>query len=97
MRAVTGQVVGDVTLVGDPASVALAIPDWMALVRSYGGTVDAPYWVMVQEVDGTRETHRLPPPDEPWRFDVDADVESVAIVSIVDNGGVVWCSAQFTA
>jgi hypothetical protein len=96
MRAVTGQVVGEVTLSVDPTSIVLDIPDWASLVSSYGGTVDASYWVRVQTLDGSARLERLPSPDDiPWRVDVDDQTGTVVAVSIVDDHGTSWCTAQF--
>jgi hypothetical protein len=96
MQASSGQVVGDVSLTHDPAKAVLTIPDWVGLVRGYGGTVDAPYWVAIQTSDGSRELARLPSPDQqPWTIALDHDPSTVVSVSVVDNSGTVWCTAQF--
>ena len=96
MRSGSGQVVGDVSVATAPNSIVVAIPDWVGLVQSYGATVDAPYWLAVQTTDGSRDLYRLPPADEhPWMIDIDVDPTTVATVSVVDNHGAVWCTAQF--
>lgn len=96
MRTDTGHVVGTVSLATDPATIALTIPDWAGLVRRYGATVDGPYWLAVQTDDGSRDLHRLPPADDqPWTVDIETDPSKVVAVSVVDNNGIVWCTAQF--
>jgi hypothetical protein len=97
MRAAAGQIVGNVALVGDPDSIVVDIPDWTALVKSYGATVDSPYWLAVETKDGTRSLHRLPRGDgHPWRIAVATAPRTIATVSVVDDKGSVWCSAQIT-
>jgi hypothetical protein len=64
--------------------------------NSYGATVDATYWLAVEDGDGTRALRRLPPVDEhPWRVTLDTPPSRVAAVAIVDNGGTVCCTARF--
>ena len=93
----TGQVVGEVRLAHDPDAATLSIPDWVALVRSYGGTVDGPYWVMVRTAGGAQHLQRLPPADQrPWRIALGADPRTVRTVSVVDDRGTVWCTARFS-
>jgi hypothetical protein len=96
MRTNAGEVVGDATLSTDPAAIRVVVPDWAGLVRSYGATVDATYWLAVEDGEGQRALRRLPPADEhPWTVELDAVPSTVAAVSIVDNGGTVWCTARF--
>ena len=98
MRTATGQVVGDATVSADPAAIVVDVPDWASLVNSYGATVDATYWLAVEDGEGTRALERLPPVDEhPWTVALDVPPGTVAAVSIVDNGGTVWCTARFSA
>jgi anti-sigma factor RsiW len=97
MRTATGQVVGDATLSADPAAIVVDVPDWASLVNSYRATVDATYWLAVEDGEGTRALERLPPVDEhPWTITLDVPASTVAAVSIVDNGGTVWCTARFS-
>jgi len=96
MRTTSGEVVGDATLATDPAAIRVEVPDWAGLVRTYGATVDATYWLAVEDGEGQRALRRLPPADEhPWTVELDAVPSTVAAVSIVDNGGTVWCTASF--
>jgi hypothetical protein len=96
MRTNAGEVVGDATLSTDPAAIRVEVPDWASLVSSYGATVDATYWLAVEDGEGERALRRLPPADEhPWTVELDDDPTTVAAVSIVDNGGTVWCTARF--
>lgn len=93
----SGHVVGEVSVPGAADSIVLAIPDWIGLVQTYGATVDAPYWVAVESADGSRDLYRLPPVEEqPWTIPIDVDPTTVAAVSLVDNTGAVWCTAEFT-
>jgi anti-sigma factor RsiW len=95
MRTGASQVVGHASVSGDPALVSLDIPDWAALVRSYGGSVDAHYWVEVSTANGTHGLYRLPVvDDQPWRVKTHADGQHVVSVSVVDARGVVWCTAR---
>jgi len=97
MRTNAGEVVGDATLSADPTAIRVEVPDWAGLVNTYGATVDATYWLAVEDGEGQRNLRRLPPADEhPWTVELDAAPSSVAAVSIVDNGGTVWCTARFT-
>jgi hypothetical protein len=96
MRTGTGQVVGDVSLTADPPAIALTIPDWIGLIRTYGATVDAPYWLSVQTDDGRRDLYRLPSAeDHPWTVPIQVDPHRVTAVSLIDDRGEVWCRAQF--
>lgn len=98
MRSAAGSVVGDVALTADPATVVLRVDDWIELVRSYGGMVDAPSWLAVETVTGSRDLYRLPAADDhPWTVAIDTDPTAVVAVSIVDNGGTVWCTADLTS
>jgi Putative zinc-finger len=98
MITTAGQVVGDVELAHDPDAVTVTIPDWVALVQTYGGTVEGPYWLMVRTAAGSHDLYRLPGADEhPWRVALDADPAAVQAVSVVDDAGRVWCTARFAA
>ena len=98
MRTTTGQVVGDAALSTDPAAIVVDVPDWAGLVNSYGATVDATYWLAVEDGEGSRALERLPPVDEhPWTVTLDVPPSTVAAVSIVDNRGTVWCTARFAS
>jgi anti-sigma factor RsiW len=96
MRTTGGEVVGAATLSTDPAAVLVEVPDWAALVNRYGATVDATYWLAVEDGEGRRALRRLPSVDEhPWTVELDGVPSTVTAVSIVDNGGTVWCTARF--
>jgi hypothetical protein len=97
MRAAAGQIVGHVALVADPDSIVVTIPDWTGLVKSYGATVDSPYWLAVESDDGSHSMHRLPRGDgNPWHIAVATAPRRITTVSVVDDKGTVWCSAQLT-
>jgi hypothetical protein len=96
MRTNAGEVVGDATLSTDPAAIRVEVPDWAGLVNTYGARVDATYWLAVEDGEGERALRRLPPVEEhPWTVEFHDDPTTVAAVSIVDNGGTVWCTARF--
>jgi hypothetical protein len=96
MITTAGQNVGEVALAHDSDAVTVTIPDWAALVRTYGGTVEGPYWLQVRTAGGGHDLYRLPTADEhPWRIPLDADGGAVRAVSVVDDAGTVWCTATF--
>ena len=96
MRTNAGEVVGDATLSTDPDAILVELEDWAGLVNSYGATVDAPYWLAIEDSQGQRNLRRLPPADEhPWTIELHGVPDAVTSVSIVDNGGTVWCTAHF--
>jgi len=96
MRTNAGSVVGDATLSTDPDAIVVQLEDWAGLVNSYGGTVDAKYWLAIEDSQGQRNLRRLPPADEhPWTVELHGVPDTVTSVSIVDNGGTVWCTAHF--
>jgi hypothetical protein len=98
MHAATGQTVGTASLSADPPEIRLAIPDWLGLVQSYGGRIDATYWLAIESRSGTRELERLPAADrQPWNIEIDRAPNSVASVAIVDDHGAVWCTARFSS
>ena len=74
MRTNAGEVVGDATLSTDPAAIRVEVPDWAGLVNTYGATVDATYWLAVEDGEGERALRRLPPVDEhPWTVELHDD------------------------
>src|SRR5262245_20373000 len=86
MRAAAGQAVGTASLSTDPPAVRLAIPDWLGLVQSYGGRIDAKYWLAIESKSGARELERLPAADlQPWNIQIDRAPSSVTNVAIVDD------------
>jgi hypothetical protein len=95
--AATGQVVGSVRLARAGDDAVVSIPDWVGLVRRYGGAVGATYWLQVRTTGGDHDLHRLPPADQrPWHIALGADPGTVRSVSVVDDAGTVWCTARFT-
>jgi hypothetical protein len=98
MRTGTGTTVGIVSLrLDDPATATVSVPGWIELVQGYDEPVDATYWLAVEQDDGSRDLHPLPPDgDSTWVVDLD-DPGAVAAVSVLDDEGRVWCSARFTA
>jgi hypothetical protein len=98
MRNPAGVDVGDASLARDSGTIVVAMPGWIDLVKSYGGTVDAPYWLAVEHDDGAHELRRLPTGDgPPWTVRIDGSPRTVRAVSIVDNAGNEWCRAGFAA
>jgi hypothetical protein len=99
MRTTTGQAVGRVSLQTDePATLTVSVPGWVELVRSYGEPVDATYWLSVEHGDRSRRLYPLQhDPDYEWVIPLDVDPASVATVSVLDDKGRLWCSADFTA
>jgi hypothetical protein len=96
MRTNAGEVVGDATLSTDPDAILVELEDWAGLVNSYGAAVDATYWLAIEDGQGRRALRRLPPADEhPWTVELDGVPATVTAVSIVDDGGTVWCTAHF--
>lgn len=98
MITVRGQDVGNVTVGPGATTVRVAIPDWKGLVRSYGGTVDGSYWVLVRRAGGAEDRHLLPSDQrQPWTIAVGGGAGAVRSVSVVDAAGTVWCTAHLTA
>ena len=96
MRTNAGEVVGDATLTTHPDSIVVQLEDWAGLVNSYGATVDAPYWLAIEDSQGQRNLRRLPPADQhPWTIELHGVSDTVTAVSIVDNSGTMWCTAHF--
>jgi hypothetical protein len=96
MITTAGQDVGEVALAVDPAAVTVTIPDWVALVQRYGGTVEGPYWLMVRTGGSSPDLYRVPAADQhPWRIPLDGESGTVRSVSVVDDAGTVWCTATF--
>jgi hypothetical protein len=98
MRTATGEDVGSVSLqMGEPASLTVSVPGWIDLVRSYGEPVDATYWLFVEHDDGSRQLYPLEyDADYEWVIPLDVDPGALATVSVLDDKGRQWCSADFT-
>ena len=93
MTTGVGEVVGTATVrSGNPATVAVDVPGWEEAVPD-----GATYWLAVEMDDGSRTMTHIGTDDTWWQVPVEGDAEDVATVSVLDGGGWVWCSAEFSA
>ena len=96
MRTGTGAVVGDATAVGAETSVVtLDVPAWESMVEHWGEAPAGSYWLVVEQEDGTRTMSALAADVDDWSMRVDAAVDEIATVSMLDNAGRVWCTGRF--
>ncbi len=96
MRTGTGAVVGDATAAGAETSVVtLDVPAWESMVEHWGEAPAATYWLVVEQEDGTRTMSALAADVDDWSMRVDAPVDEIATVSMLDNAGRVWCTGRF--
>jgi hypothetical protein len=87
-----GEVVGGATVHhGEPATLSVDLPDYPDKARP-GVT----YWLAIELDDGSRTMTHLDTDDSWWRVPL-ADADEVATVSVLDQDGYVWCSAEFAA
>ncbi len=96
MRTGSGAAVGEATAMGDETSVvALDVPAWDAMVERWGDAPGGSYWLVVEQRDGTRTMRALAADVDDWSMRVDAPVDEIATVAMLDNAGRVWCSGRF--
>jgi hypothetical protein len=100
MRTGRGRVIGDATLTGsEPALVTVEVPEWEALVDTWGEPPSGSYWLAVETRDGERTLREAPSDGEGdgWSVSVDVPADEVETVSVLDGEGRVWCSGRFSA
>lgn len=96
MRTGGGHVVGEVTAAGDdPTLVTLDVPGWDEILQRWGGAPAGDYWLVAEHQDGTRTMRALTADVGDWSMQVDAPVDDIATVSMVDSNGRVWCTGWF--
>lgn len=96
LRTGTGVVVGEATAEGDASSlVTVDVPAWDELVERWGDAPGSGYWLVVEQDDGTRTMHALADDVQDWSMRVDAEVDDIATVAMLDGEGRVWCSGAF--
>jgi hypothetical protein len=93
-----GRLVGEATVSGDPAMVAVDVPEWAGLVEAWGKEAgpDATYWLAVEFEDGSRSMTHLTADDASWRVALEVSADDVAGVAVLDGEGRVWCTARFS-
>src|SRR5262245_24441829 len=98
MRTTTGTVVGNVSLRdAEPTLVDMHLPGWAALARSYGASPSTRYWLEIDLRDGSHQRVALDSTDaESWEVPTATADSDIASVRVVDEHGVMWCSARFT-
>jgi hypothetical protein len=99
MRTGSGHLVGEATVSGDPATVAVDVPEWADLVELWDKEAgpDATYWLAVEFENGSRTMTHLTADDASWRVALEAGADDVAGVAVLDGEGRVWCTARFSA
>jgi hypothetical protein len=99
MHTGTGAVVGEATAEGGAATalVTLDVPGWDGMVDSWGEAPEDGYQLVVEERDGSRTLRALPTDVERWALRVDASVDDITTVSVLDAEGRVWCTGRFTS
>jgi len=96
MRTGTGAVVGDVTAErAGTTLVTLDVPGWDTMVEQWGDAPAGTYWLVVEQDDGTRTMGALAADVDDWSMRVDASVDDIATVSMLDSAGRVWCTGRF--
>jgi len=91
MTTGVGEVVGTATVrSGDPATVAVDVPGWEEAVPA-----GATYWLAVEMDDGSRTMTHIGTDTTWWKVSLGGDADEVASVSVLDDDGWVWCSAEF--
>ena len=96
MRTGGGHVVGEVTAAGsDPTVVTLDVPGWDEVLERWGDAPAGDYWLVAEQEDGTRTMRALATDVADWSMRVDAPVDDIATVSMVDSDGRVWCTGWF--
>jgi hypothetical protein len=98
MRTGGGHLVGEVTAAGsDPTVVTLDVPGWDEVLERWGDAPAGDYWLVAEQEDGTRTMRALATDVENWSMRVDAPVDDIATVSMVDSDGRVWCTGWFAS
>lgn len=97
MRTGSGEVVGEASASGDPATVVVAVPGWSDMVASWGDPGSDTYWMSVELDDGSRSMSAVDPSRDSWTVRVDSPADELVTVSVLDQEGRVWCSGRFTA
>ena len=96
MRTGGGHLVGEVTAAGsDPTVVTLDVPGWDEVLERWGDAPAGDYWLVAEQEDGTRTMRALATDVEDWSMRVDAPVDDIATVSMLDAEGRVWCTGRF--
>jgi|SoiMethySBSTD1v2_1073268.scaffolds.fasta_scaffold00820_16 putative zinc finger protein len=98
MHTGTGAVVGEATAEGgaSTALVTLDVPGWEGMVETWGEAPEDGYQLVVEERDGSRTLRALPTDVEGWSLRIDAPVDDITTVSVLDAEGRVWCTGRFT-
>lgn len=93
MATGVGEVVGTATIrSGNPATLAVDLPGWPDMADP-----DATYWLAIELDDGSRTTAHVGTNNDRWQWPLEAGADEVATVSLLDDDGKVWCSAEFAA
>lgn len=98
MRTDTGEIVGHAAVQSEgqgPPALHVSAPEWLDRLDRYGRAPKS-YSVLVEHEDGTDEL--LPAvfdDDATWSTTLDTAADTVAAISIIDDTGRVWCSADF--
>ncbi|HKY68983.1 MAG TPA: hypothetical protein VJM49_21520, partial [Acidimicrobiales bacterium] len=96
MRTGSGAVVGAATAEGDDTTlVTLDVPGWDSMVEHWGEAPAASYRLVVEQDDGARTVRVLAADVDDWSLRVDAPVDDIATVSMLDAEGRVWCTGRF--
>jgi hypothetical protein len=96
MRTGSGEVVGEASASGDPATVVVAVPGWSDMVASWGDPASDTYWMSVELADGSRSMSAVHPSRDSWTVRLDSPADEVVTISVLDQEGRVWCSGRFT-
>jgi hypothetical protein len=95
MRTGSGEVVGEASASGDPATVEVSVPGWSDMVASWGDPGSTTYWMSVELADGTRSMSSVDPARDSWTVRVDSPADQLVTISVLDQEGRVWCSGRF--
>jgi hypothetical protein len=98
MRTGMGHAVGEVTAAGgDPTVITLDVPGWDEVLERWGDAPAGSYWLVAEHEDGTRTMRALTADVDDWSMRVDAPVDDIATVSMLDSDGRVWCTGWFAS
>jgi hypothetical protein len=96
MRTGSGEAVGEVSVLGsEPAIVSVRVPGWPELVERWGGAERGSYWLAIELEGGARTMAQLESDRATWQVPVESG--DVAVVSVLDGEGRVWCTARIAA